>query len=125
MQNRVIVSLEHEPVSIRQILDAGNCLDGANLPRFDRYALGRAYIALSGAVSALARSPDFDRDARCDSARHPKAGSPDGIRDFGNAALACAPQWRWLANEDVDVVSRRRARLRNLCRQRRISSIVR
>ncbi len=54
MPNRVSVSLEHEAASIRQILDASNSLDDANLPRFDRYALGGAYVAVPGAVSPLA-----------------------------------------------------------------------
>ena len=58
MQKRVTVSREHEAASIRQILDAGNCLDGNNLPRFDRYALSRAYLAVSGAVSALDLASD-------------------------------------------------------------------
>jgi len=92
MQKRVTVSLEHEDGSIRQILDAGNCLDGGNLPRFDRYALGRAHLAVSGAVSPLDRSTDLARGIERDPAWHPKTWS--------------------------------RARQRNLCRERRISSIV-
>jgi hypothetical protein len=54
MPNRVIVSIEHEAASIRQILDAGNSLDDDNLPRFKRYALSRAHVAIPGAVSSLA-----------------------------------------------------------------------
>src|ERR1700688_5059458 len=104
MPNRVSGSLEDESASIRQILDAGNCLDGANLPRFDRYALGRAYVAVSGAFSALDRSTDLVRDAQCDSIRNPKIGPSDGIRDPGNAALACVAGRYSLANKDVDLV---------------------
>jgi len=125
MQKRVSSSLEDESASIRQILDAGNSLDGDNLPRFDRYALGRAYIAVFGAAFALDRSANFGGGVERDPGWRPKTRSSDGVRDPGNAALARAPQWHSLANEDVDLVSRRRARLRNLRRERRISSIVR
>ena len=47
-------SFEDESASIRQILDAGNYLDGGHFPRFNRYSLGRAYVPVSGAVSPLA-----------------------------------------------------------------------
>src|SRR6266446_3506956 len=124
MQKRVTVSLEHEDGSIRQILDAGNCLDGDNLPWFDRYALGRAHLAVSGAVSPLDRSTDLARGIERDPAWHPKTRASDRIRDPGNAALACVARRHSLADEDVDLVSRCRARQRNLCRERRISSIV-
>ena len=61
MPNRVsgFTFLNMEAASIRQILDASNSLDGDNLRRLDRSALGRAHLALSGAVSPLARSPDL------------------------------------------------------------------
>ena len=124
MQKRVTVSLEHEAASIRQILDAGNCLDGGNLPRFDRYALGRAHLAVSGAVSPLDRSTDLARGIERDPAWHPKTRASDRIRDPGNAALARVARGHSLANEDVALVSCRWARQRNLCRERRISSIV-
>src|ERR1700736_1262924 len=124
MPNRVGSSLEDESASIRQILDAGNCLDGANLPRFDRYALSRAYVAVFGAVVALDRSTDLVRSVECDPAWHPKIGPSDGIRDPGSAALAGVTRRHSLANEDVDRASRCRARLRNLRRERRIPSII-
>jgi len=40
---------------------------------FDRYALSRTHVALSGAVSTLDRSPDLVRHAQCDSVGDPKA----------------------------------------------------
>src|SRR5437763_8602233 len=101
-------SFEDESASIRQILDAGNCLDGDNLPRFDRSDVGGAHVTFPGSVSALDRSADLARCAQRDSIRNSKTRSPHGIRDPGNAALACASQWHSLANEDVDLVSRRR-----------------
>jgi len=77
MQKRVTVSREDEAASIRQILDAGNCLDGNNLPRFDRYALGRAHLTVSGPVSALVRSTDLARGIERDPAWHPKTRASD------------------------------------------------
>ena len=118
MPNRVSGSLEDESASIRQILDAGNRLDVANLPRFDRYALGGAYVTVSGAVSALDRSTDLARGVERDSAWHPKIRSSDGIRDPGNAALACVAGRYSLANKDVDLASHCLGCLRNLRRER-------
>ena len=120
MQKRVTVSLEDESPSIRQILDAGNCLDGNNLPRFDGYALGRTHVTFSGAIFAMGRSADLVRGAQCDSIGHPKTWSSDGIRDPGNAALACIRPGHNLASEDVDLISRCLGRVRNLLSERRI-----
>ena len=111
-------SLADESRSIRQILDASNCLDGDNFSRFDRYAFGRAYIAVSRAVFALARSANFAGRLERDPSWDPKTRSPDGIRDPGNAVLACAAGSYSLANENVDVVPHRLGWLRNLRRQR-------
>jgi len=120
MPNRVGSSLEDESASICQILDASNCLDGADLPWFDRYALGRTHVTFSGAVFALDRSADLVRGAQCDSIGHPKTWSSDGIRDPGNAALACIRPGHNLASEDVDLISRCLGRVRNLLSERRI-----
>ena len=54
MQNRVTVSVEHEAASIRQILDAGDYLDGADLYGINGHAFSRAHFAFSGSVFALA-----------------------------------------------------------------------
>src|SRR5437588_9060833 len=105
MQKRVSSSLEDESASIRQILDAGISLDGDNLPRFDRYALGRAYIPVFGAGFALARSANFGGGVERDPGWRPKTRSSGGICDPGNAALARAPQWHSLADGDDDLGS--------------------
>src|SRR5438046_9856690 len=101
MQKRVTVSLEHEGGSIRQILDAGNCLDGDNLSRFNRYALCRAHLAVSGAVSPLDRSTDLARGIERDPAWHAKTGASDRIRDPANAASAPVAWGHSLEYEDV------------------------
>lgn len=124
MQKRVTVSLEHEAASIRQILDAGNCLDGDNLSWFNRYALGRAHLAVFGPVSALDRSTDLARGIERDPAWYPETRASNRIRGPGNAALARVARRYSLADEGVALVSRRRARQRNLRGERRISSIV-
>ncbi len=67
MQKRVTVSREHEAASIRQILDAGNCLDGNNL----------AHVTVSGPVFALDRSADLARGVERDPAWHPKTRASD------------------------------------------------
>jgi len=108
------VLLEHEVAPIRQILDASNCLDDADFPRFDRYFISRAHLTVSGAISALDRSTDLAGGVERDPGWYPKTWSSDGIRDPGGAALACAPQWYSLANEDVDLVCHRLGCLRNL-----------
>ena len=54
MQNRVIVSVEHEAASIRQILDAGDYLDGADLCGINGRAFSRAHFSFSGSVFQVA-----------------------------------------------------------------------
>ena len=67
--------VEHEAASTRQILDAGDCLDGVNLSWFNRRFVGRAYVAFSGAVFALARSANFICGAQIDPIRYSKTGT--------------------------------------------------
>jgi hypothetical protein len=125
MPNRVSVSLEHEAASIRQILDAGNYLDGGNLPRFDRRFVGGAHLAFYRSVFALARSAYFLGSNQYDADSNPKTRPRDGVRNPGNAALAGVARRHSQANEDVDLACLSLAGLRNFCDRRRVSSVFR
>jgi hypothetical protein len=125
MQKRVIVSFEHAPAWVRQILDASSCLDGFDFPGFDRRAFGRTHVALSGAIFALAESADVDRVDCFDSNRDSKTRTRNGVRDSCRSSLASASQRPKSAIENSDPVFCGLDSVRDFCGERRVPSIVR
>ena len=53
MQNRLMPQPERESATNRQILDAGNRLDGADFLGLDGYPFGGTHLTIPGAVFAL------------------------------------------------------------------------
>ena len=81
---------EDESTWVRQILDAGDYLDGADFSRIERCAFSGAYLAISRAFLALAGPADFDSDTGSHPIGNSKTGTSHRIRDPGDLTLARA-----------------------------------
>ena len=71
-----------------QVLAPGLALDGGNVLWLDRSDVGRTYLALSRAASALVDSRDFAAGDRAGASLRPQSGAPDRVRDSCQSAFS-------------------------------------